>query len=76
LTAARRPTVNATTESASGFEEETTAGSGGIDLRDFASGVRTGLGDLIKVMPDLFKGAREAVGLLSGIQSLLGSFGG
>ena len=73
----KRPTrVNATTESASGFEPETVTEGGGIDLGEVATGIRMGLGDLIKVVPDLFKGAREAVGLLSGIQSLLGSFGG
>ena len=70
-----KPARNATTESASGFEDESAVSEGELNFQELAKGLRTGLGDLIRVVPDLFKGAREAVGLLSGIQSLLSSFG-
>lgn len=34
--------------------------------------VRNGLGDMIRIAPDFFKGAREAVRLISGLQSFIG----
>ena len=47
----------------------------GIDVGTLAKEVRNGLGDLIRVMPDLFRGAREAFTLLTAVTRLFSSFG-
>ncbi|CAG7720684.1 unnamed protein product, partial [Allacma fusca] len=59
-----------TNQTTSGFDEETSTARSmenkmnGIDVGNLAKEVRNSIGDLIKVMPDLFRGAHEAYKLL------------
>jgi len=64
--------VNGTTESAAGFEEEKEDTMQQFSLDGLANSVRQGLGDMIRIAPDIFKGAREAVNLISGLSSFIG----
>ncbi len=64
--------VNGTTESAAGFEEEREDPMQQFSLEGLASSVRNGLGDMIRIAPDIFKGAREAVNLISGLSNFIG----
>lgn len=48
----------------------------GFNLRMFAQDVGKNLGDIFRVMPDIFRGAREGVQLLQTLSSVFGGLEG
>ncbi|CAL8081615.1 unnamed protein product [Orchesella dallaii] len=47
-----------------------------FDLNMFATNLRRGIGDVVRVMPDLFRGAREGLQLIQALSSILRAFPG